>query len=265
MLDQQTGAVRTIHTIAKFVGGAGGIWNKVVLDPASGSVIADTGNGDQRESETQAVIVMDWDTLKTRTNSVWRPAVKEQIDDSDFGASCLAIASTEKHSSTIICHNKNRYMYCLTYSVQHGLTLEWELQMGNGVQGQSPDVSSGVFDGKAVYFATSDTLVQGISYPGSIYAIDPTSGTVLWTAALPGYSLASLAGANDVLVVGQIISGQGATDKGAISILSTKTGKVLYEYDLPVPVYATPTIANGSIYVPTFDGHVYVFSIPALY
>jgi outer membrane protein assembly factor BamB len=263
MLDEATGAITATHytvdtTNPNDIGDS--IWSKPVLDATTGSVIFATGNGALgTEPENDAIVVLDWNTLAVK--AVWTvPASEQAGTDSDFGSSCMLLNNIGGGQPGVICHDKNGYLYAVTETG----TLVWSTRLGPG--GQSPeidqgDITSGTFDGRFVYYTTTSLILNGTTYQSAVYCLDPTTGKVVWVTPIAnGFPLTATAGAGNVLVVGMASSNP--TQPSNVLVLSMKTGAILFSYALPSSIYGTPTISRAQIYVPTMDGHVYVFGFP---
>ncbi|HEY3280817.1 MAG TPA: PQQ-binding-like beta-propeller repeat protein [Armatimonadota bacterium] len=118
-------------------------------------------------------------------------------------------------------------------------------------------ISSTATDGKSVF------IVMG--YPESfLIALDAQKGTFKWRVSL-GY-----AGFNDVssspAVAGDFIFvGGGAemakqdTKSGRLLVINRDKGTVAKAIDLPANVVASPTVAEGMVYIGALDGTFYAF------
>lgn len=105
----------------------------------------------------------------------------------------------------------------------------------------------------------SPSISGGVVYAGDdysdVYAIDATSGAVLWTATTTfnGGILSAPAVQAGVVYVGTVDPGAGADTLIAFDSL---TGSRIWGTPVGV-VYGSPTISKGIIYVGSGDGHVY--------
>jgi outer membrane protein assembly factor BamB len=263
MLDETTGKLLVTHytvdqTNPNDIGDS--IWSKPALDPVTGTVIFATGNGALSTApESDSIVQLDWNTLKVK--SIWTvPANQVPNADSDFGSSCMLLANIGGGQRGVICHNKNGYLY----AVSEAGTLVWSTQLGIG--GESPetdqgDITSGTFDGRYVYYTTTSVVINGVTYQSAVYCLDPTTGKIVWTTPIAhGYPLTATTGAGNILVVA--LASSNPTQPSNMLVLSMRNGAILFSYALPTSLYATPTISRAQIYVPTLDGHVYVFGFP---
>ena len=131
----------------------------------------------------------------------------------------------------------------------------WQTSIADGGDcptcGQS-SVSSGAFGGGRLYLAGETTTVNGKGYQGSVRALDPATGKVLWAEGTLGPVLGALAYTN-----GMVIAGAG----NALEVLDAATGKRLYSYQLDGNIFASPSISQGQIYIGSVFGTVYAFGL----
>ncbi len=263
MLNEANGTVLATHytvdpTNPADIGDS--IWSKPVLDPVTGTVIYATGNGALTTAkENDAIVQLDWNTLAVK--SIWTvPAAQAAGTDSDFGSSCMLVPNIGGSKRGVICHNKNGYLYAVTETG----TLSWATKLGTG--GDSPetdqgDITSGTYDGRYTYFTTTSVVINGVTYQSAIYCVDPLTGNIVWTTPIvQGYPLTATVGAGNILVVG--LTSSNPTQPSNMLVVSMKNGAILFSYALPTSIYGTPSISRAQIYVPTLDGHVYVFGFP---
>lgn len=263
MLDPTQGTVQAIHYTVSAAQVGNSIWSKPVLDPADKAVVYATGNGPKNGVESQAIVALDWNTLALRKGDTF-PLPKQELTelngDPDFGASCMVVPNRLLSKTEFLCHNKNSIVYAGTITPA-GLQINWTIKLGYGGDGPehgTGDISAAVFDGHYAYFATSRVTIQKKAYASAIYSIDPTNGQIHWVTPINTYfPVAALAGANGVLVAG-LTTGN---EQGSMVVLAMADGAILYQHPLSLGVFGAPSIANGEIYVPTIDGHIYVFGL----
>lgn len=263
MLDPTTGAVQAIHYTTGADQQGNSIWSKPVLDPADKAVVYATGNGPKNGVESQAIVALDWNDLSLHKGFTF-PLPKQELTelngDPDFGSSCMIVPTRLNGKAEILCHNKNSIVYAATITPS-GLTINWSIKLGYGGDGPehgTGDISAAVFDGHYAYFATSKVTVQKKSYASAIYAIDPANGHIHWVTPIATYfPVSALAGANGLLVAGMTTG----TEQGSMVVLGMADGAILYQHPLSLGNFGAPSIANGEIYVPSIDGHVYIFGL----
>jgi outer membrane protein assembly factor BamB len=100
--------------------------------------------------------------------------------------------------------------------------------------------------------AVSDKMVYIVSDDRNVYAINRKDGSITWKYLLKGDTgESSPVICNDKLLV--------CTRTGIVSILDTKTGKLLWEYDTGEQIIASPAVINGYFYILTFKGTLFCF------
>jgi hypothetical protein len=95
------------------------------------------------------------------------------------------------------------------------------------------------------------SLGQVQKFPGSVTALDPTTGAVKWMHPTSGWVIPAIAVANGLVVAGA---------EDTVEVLSVATGELLWEYATGATIYAPPSIAGGNLYVASTDGYLYAFS-----
>lgn len=151
--------------------------------------------------------------------------------------------------------------------------LLWSYTTGNWVQ-SSPAVWNGVIyidsDDGNLYALNAETGVKLWSYPtgsphgagispgdvaaadGVVYvaglALNASTGALVWSNGIGG----GLAVANGVVYV---------SSNDSVYAVNASTGATLWSYTSPGPIYSSPAVANGVVYVnSTYDDYVYALS-----
>ncbi len=112
-------------------------------------------------------------------------------------------------------------------------------------------VSSVVSNGDTVYVVSG----YGLQY---LYALNAETGALKWKAELDeatrfGFSSTPVATDDTVYV---------ATSSGKLKSFDVATGKATWEYDLGAQVLSSTVIANGTLFIATFDGTLYALDGP---
>jgi len=88
-------------------------------------------------------------------------------------------------------------------------------------------------------------VVNGVVYIGSddnnVYALNATTGALLWSYETNGEVESSPVVANGVVYVG--------SDDGNVYALNATTGALVWSYTTAGVVYSSPAVANGLVYV----------------
>jgi hypothetical protein len=110
--------------------------------------------------------------------------------------------------------------------------------------------SSATFDGTRLYVAGNVTTIGGTSYNGSVRALNPDTGAILWEHPAGGSVLPALASAN-----GLIFDGAGST----FEVLNAATGAVLFSHTTGGPIFSPASISRGTVFFGSGDQSLYAF------
>jgi len=116
--------------------------------------------------------------------------------------------------------------------------------------------------------AESNGVIYGGADLGSLSAFN-YNGSTLWTVYpcqlncdLSFIDYSSSAVANGVIYVGGAFTG--VTNQGGfVAAVDAATGAVLWNYPFDGAVEASPTVANGMLYIQAEDGYLYAFGLPS--
>jgi outer membrane protein assembly factor BamB len=99
-------------------------------------------------------------------------------------------------------------------------------------------------------------VASGAVYVGSgdnnVYALDASTGSLLWSYATGGPVSSSPALVNGVVYVG--------AESSDVYALNASTGSLLWSYPADI-VGSSPAVANGVVYVGSFDDNIYAFGL----
>ena len=103
---------------------------------------------------------------------------------------------------------------------------------------------------------SSPAVAHGVVYFSAedyyAYAVNASTGALLWSYALGNYPDSGLAVANGVVYVTQ--------NYGTTTALNASTGIRLWSYDIPLPF--SPSVVNGMVYVgDNQSSYVYAFGL----
>jgi outer membrane protein assembly factor BamB len=230
------------------------IWTNPVVDPATNTIFVTTGNRSQASQQYgESIVGLDATTLAVKGS--WSPNLSGTTDDSDFGAS-PTLFNDASGRPLVGAADKNGVFYALDRNNLNAGPV-WQTPIAQG--GPDPEagdgsISTAYFDGQRLYVAGGNTSINGQSYAGSVRAIDPTSGTVLWAVGLDASVLGGLIGQNGMVVVPELLG---------LYVLDGASGRTLYANNLGSWILATPTLADGHLIIGTVDGVVHTLAFPA--
>jgi outer membrane protein assembly factor BamB len=230
----------------------GGIWTTPSVDPATNTIYVSTGTANIiTQKWAQALLAIDASTLTVK--SFWTLPNAWAVVDSDFSTSPTLFTDAAGHP-LVTSMNKNGYAYAFNRNNLAAGPI-WQRQIAVG--GESPtaggaSVSSDAFGGGRLYVAGGNSPINGTGYQGTIRALDPATGKVLWQDGENGVVVGALAYDN-----GLVIAGAGDT----LVVLSAATGARLYSYQLDGGIYVAPTVAEGQIFIGSLTGTIYALGL----
>lgn len=215
-----------------------GIWSTPAFDQATNTVFITTGNGDSDPAAGNwggAMMALDAATLRPKA-SYLLPAYTND-EDLDWGSSPTLFQSADR-TPLIAATGKDGILYCLRRDT---LSPQWTVQLAVGCV--SPEqgcgsISTPAFDGSTLYVGAGNPDMNGDSN-GSLYAIRPSDGQVLWTRGLPEPVLAPVTVANG-LVYASTLSG--------LIIFDSQTGDPLWSDGFRGPLFSQPVVLDGVVY-----------------
>src|SRR5579883_220127 len=249
---------QVVHTFNAVPAGqvGGGIWTSPSVDAATNTIYVTTGTtgaaDETTQPQTQAMVALDAATLAVK--GVWQIPPAQLVADSDWGTT-PTVFDDASGTHLVAAADKNGYLYTFDRTDVAAGPL-WQQKIGNG--GSCPQcgdgmISSGTYAGGQLYFASGTTTISGTTYAGSVVALDPATGSSLWTHRTSGAVLPALAAAD-----GLIIDGEGPT----LEVLNAASGAPLYSYTTGGTLYGAPSVANGMIFEGSTNDTVYAFGVP---
>lgn len=228
----------------------GGIWTSPSVDSLTNTIYVTTGDGpDPSQTIAESLIALDADTLDMI--GYWRVPLPDQPGDPDWGNSPI-LFDLPTGEQLVAATNKNGRVYAFDRSdVSAGPV--WQRQIA--VSGDCPQcgqgsASSGTIGSGLLYMAGGNTTVGCVSASGSVRALDPLTGAVVWEHRAAGVVVAALSSAN-----GLVFAAAGAR----LNVLDGSTGARLYSYQTGGETWGPPVVANGVIYMGSNDSYVYAF------
>ena len=258
MLNAQSGTIEHVFYTAPAGCLGDGVWSSPAVDAAAGALYVTTGNASCSTALQYAMVKLR--TSDLALESSWQIPASQLVDDSDWGSSpTLFTASVNGVSVPMVgSADKNGIFYAFDRATL-GSGPAWQFRVaigGDCPQCGSGSISPASFDGARLFVAGAATTVDGASCAGSIDALSPATGTVIWRKCL-------VAGA----VLGAVTEVPGLVFVGAGPLLlgvSTATGVTLFAHGEPSHevFYAPPTVAGGTVYAGNTDGVLSAFKPP---
>lgn len=175
------------------------------------------------------------------------------VVDSDWGATPVLFDDAQNRH-WVVASNKDGYLYAFDRAnLAAGPVWRRLISLG----GTCPtcgdgSISTAAYANGLIFAAGGNTTINGLGYPGSVRALDPATGNVIWEHGAQGPVVPALTTVN-----GLVIDEAGST----VEVLSAASGIRLYSYTTAGPIYAAASISNGTIFTGSVDGNVYAFAL----
>ncbi|MCI4361924.1 MAG: PQQ-binding-like beta-propeller repeat protein [Thermoplasmata archaeon] len=225
----------------------GSIWSSPSLDVARNTIYVTTGNppnATDGTNYTQAMIAVNATTLAVE--SYWDVPANESIFDGDFGAT-PTLFQDRAGAPLVGAINKNGFFYTLNRT---------NLSKGPvwyGMLSHASSVEPAAFAQGLLFVATRETKVAGKLVNGSVEALAPATGHVIWKDALSSGGFGAPTTANGLLFVpaGHVLS-----------VIEALNGAVLKTFTCPAGFLSAPSVGHGVVVEGCADGKVRAFGLP---
>ena len=229
----------------------GTIWTTPVVEPARNRLFVTTGNGDDPYAES--IVSVDAESLLPLDS--WKLGSAQRVHDSDWGTSPTLLTDS-RGRRLVAAANKNGLLYAFRRDRLHDGPV-WRTRVAIG--GDCPNcgagtVSTGTFDGRRLFQAGGAATVHKHKYRGSVRAVDPATGRVLWSRGLPGAVLGALVRARGMVFV--------AAESG-LFVLRGRDGAIVHENRFPNDrLWAPPLVDRTRVVIGTLNGKVRAYRLP---
>jgi outer membrane protein assembly factor BamB len=252
-ISQATGSV--LHTYHSVPSGAigGSVWTSVAS--AGTSLWVTIGNGDSGDSFQ--IVRLNAATLAKQEGWTVPGTAGTDLDWGSSPTLFNAVLNGTTAQMVGGC-NKNGTYYALRAANVAGGPV-WSRRLGvagNLAAGSGSCLAAAVWDftNKRLYVGSNATTVRKVSTPGSIRALDPATGAVLWARALSGGPVMgspSLSG-GDVIAAGTYNTGTPSANR--VYLLDASTGTIVNTITESSSVFAQPIFADDLLFVATGSG-----------
>lgn len=275
-IDRATGSVVGTWWADERHGPGGGVWTQPAYDPATKKLFVTTGTiaaglTPDQQPLSDAFVALDPATM-TALDHYTVPGTF--ADDIDFGAS-PTIYDTPAGQHLIAATNKNGLVYGMDRDRLSAGPL-WTFRIADFSMDSSPDLGDASIV-SAPYVSATGTLfvgggrltLQGITYEGSVAALDGATGALKWMIHPQGFVLAAMTTVGDLLFFGAThlvtdpITHAVVSYQGTFYGVSQATGEVIYSQPMGA-LFGQPTYANGLLYVPDLKGALFALEAPGV-
>ncbi len=231
----------------------GSIWSSPTINTRTGELYITTGNaGTCNTNEAYAVSVIELHAADLSFAGSWQVPPSQWDVDSDFGATPTLFSATVngKEQPMVGAINKNGVYYAFVQGeISNGPV--WSTTLSNAVG----SIAASAWDGERLYVAGGNTTINGKFCQGSVNALDPATGKIIWRQCLTDErELAPV-----TAIPGLVVIGEGRF----LLMLDATTGKTVFEYEDTHEdslFDGAPTIADGLLIVGNMDGYLYTFA-----
>jgi outer membrane protein assembly factor BamB len=243
--------------VARFVGDGAvgsGIWTSPAVDLQNGKVYVTTASGpDFFDGIGYSILRLDLATLALE--DMWKVDPIEAAWDADWGSSPTLFTDKDGKQLVGAGHKDGHYYAFLRSDLSSGPVWTAEVaQQGEIPQQGDGTLSTAAFDGTRLYVGGGTPPDPAdMEAQGSVVALDPANGAVLWRQAFPGPVIAPVSTVNGVVF---------AAGGNLVEALDAASGKVLWSYRTDAPMYGGIAIAGDAIFVGDLSGTLYAFRIP---
>ena len=252
-MNSTTGQIENTFNVVPEGCSGGSVWSSPTINTHTGELYITTGNaGTCNTNESYAVSLVELHSADLSYVASWQVPPSQWDDDSDFGATPTLFSATidGAEQPMVGAINKNGLYYAFMQGeISNGPV--WSTALSNAVG----SIASSAWDGKRLYVAGGNTTINGKFCQGSVNALDPATGKIIWQRCLTDErELAPV-----TAIPGLIVVGEGRF----LLMFDATTGKTVFEYEDTYQdslFVGAPTIADGLLVVGNMDGYLYTFA-----
>jgi uncharacterized protein (TIGR03437 family) len=231
----------------------GGIWSTPVVDAATNTVYVTTANGDRQDAAAGfwigAILKLDPNTL---ANQAYYLLPESDSVTDQIGGSSPTLFNTSAGTPMLAVAQKNGILYSVRRS---DLSLAWQTKLAVGCVEPGRgcgSISTPAFDGTNLYLGAGVRDPESFN-SGSVYAIKPDDGSVVWRKDLDTTILSPTTVANGLLYV--------STSRG-LEIYDTATGQAVWSDKKRARIVSQPVVVNRTIYSTYATGELVAWNSP---
>ena len=252
-MDAATGQVENDFAVVPDDCTGGSIWSSPTLNTHTGELYVTTGNANTcKSNEAYAVSMIELHAANLSYVASWQVPPSQWDVDSDFGATPTLFSATigGKEQPMVGAINKNGVYYAFIQG-DIGNGPLWSTPLSNAVG----SIAASAWNGERLYVAGGNTTIKGKFCQGSINALNPATGALIWQQCLTDErELAPV-----TAIPGIVIVGEGRF----LQLFDANTGKSIFTFEDTHEdslFDGAPTVADGMLVVGNMDGYLYTFA-----
>ncbi len=272
-LSATTGAVQSVFSPQPAGCVGGGIWSSPTVDTAAGALYVTNGNDDCKSPVQDSIFRLDAKTMAVEAH--WQPPASALavVTDADFGATPTLFEANVRHRLVpmVGAESKDgRYYAFERNNISAGPVWDFVAESNASIYTPACEdlntISSSAWLGVGSALLVAGIQASGSQCVGTLSALDPASGHVLWQTSLAGPVFGAVTAAKGIVAVGA-----GST----LEVLSSATGKVLFSYpephvrpdtgngyNQPYWFWAPPTLSPSGLFIGNQDGTLIAMAPP---
>lgn len=254
-LNVSTGAIESTYNTVPSGCTGGGVWSSLTYDAANQSIFFTAGTQGGCKTDHNSIGIIKLRASDLTYQDSWQiPVAQRLTNDADFAGTPMLFTATINgvKQQMVGAVDKNGYFYAFNRaSLSSGPV--WSTQIA--VPGACPQcgkgsISSAVWNGINLFVAGGNTTINGTACGGSVRALNPTTGAIVWQTCLPKTVLGALSEVPGVIAL---------IDMAGLVLIDMKTGTQLFS--LNGAYYGSPSISNGVLYAGSTNGKLYAIGV----
>jgi len=246
----------------------GGIWSSPTVDVAANALYVTTGNDDCNSPEQNSIFRLDATTLAVESH--WQTPANRLVTDADFGATpTLFTAGIGGSTHEMVGAEAKDGVYYAFDRNDLGAGPVWThiVEDSHSLTSKACEdlntISSSAWSGAGAAVVVAGLQASGSACLGTVAALDPATGGVVWQVTVPGPILGAVSEAPGLVAVGAA---------STLEVLSSATGATLFTYPEPQSSHDTgdgygepywfwgpPTFSQTTLYIGNQDGNLRAF------
>ena len=224
----------------------GGIWSTPAIDEGSNTVFVTTGTGEQdaeRELFGGTLLSLDATTLEPKAH-YFLPSNSVE-EDIEWGSS-PTLFETSDGRKLVGATGKDGVLYACS---RNDLSLVWTQELATACicpECGCGSISTPAFDGTTLYVGAGVRDPEGPAV-GSVYALNPDTGQIIWEQDLKGTVIAPVTIANELVYVSSTVG---------LFVFNGQTGELVWDDGNYGLLFSQTVVQDGTIYNTYLNGDV---------